>query len=201
MIFWFIWSLARIIIFPILRVRVSGLHNIPRHQGVIIAANHASEFDPIFVGCGMHRRIFFMAKMELFRNPVIGWFLRQLGAFPVRRGGADRQAIKQALGHLQEGRVLGIFPEGTRSRSGELQAPHTGVALLAIKAGVPVVPVAITGNEHLTVSKVFSRRKQRVEVRYGAPLDPADFTAGLSEKEALLVFSQKVMEEIQKLRK
>lgn len=200
MIFWLIWFLARVIIFPIYGVKIYGLQNLPRRNGVIVAANHASEFDPIFVGVGMYRKIHYMAKAELFRHPVIGWFLRQLGAFPVRRGGADRQAIKQSLGLLQEGQVLGIFPEGHRSRSGELQSPHTGVALLAIKAGVPVVPAAITGNEHLTVKNIFARRKQRVEVRYGSPLNPADFTQGLSEKEALQVFSQKVMEEIQKLR-
>jgi len=119
-------------------------------------------WDPVIIGCLLKRQIHFMAKEELFYNPIFGFILRKLNAFPVKRGTADRKAIKKALEVLNNNQVLGIFPEGTRSKDGKLKEPEPGVALIAAKSKKAVlVPAAIIGNY-----KLFSR----IDVRLGKPM-------------------------------
>ena len=132
------------------RWQTIGTENIPA-GGVIIAANHISLWDPPVVGTAITgRQIHFMAKEELFTNKLFAWIIgKQLGAFPVKRGAPDRTAIRTALTLLESGNILGIFPEGTRSKNGKLGAPEAGLALLAVKAGVPVVPTAIIGTNKI----------------------------------------------------
>lgn len=127
------------------RLEVQGASNVPDRGGAIVISNHTSWLDPVVMGVGLRRQVFFMAKEELFSYPVFGSVLHGVGAFPVRRGRPDRKALRRALEVLKEGHLLGMFPEGTRSRDGTLRPFEPGVALLAIKAGVPVVPVAIEG--------------------------------------------------------
>jgi 1-acyl-sn-glycerol-3-phosphate acyltransferase len=115
----------------------------------ILYANHIFVLDPIIIGCIMPRQVFFMAKMELFQNPILGWILKHLGAFPVKRGTADLSAIKHSLKVLNEGKVFGIFPEGTRSKTGTLQNFSHGVAAIAHKSKAKIVPVAILGEYKL----------------------------------------------------
>ena len=129
------------------RWKVKGLENFPMQGPVIVVSNHVSLADPIALGAALPRPIFFMAKEELFQYPVLGNICERLGAFPVRRGQADRNAIRRALELLEEGNVLGLFPEGSRSKTGELLKPQPGVAMIALKARVPVVPVACRGTE------------------------------------------------------
>lgn len=118
--------------------------------GCIVYSNHISLFDPIAVGCFTRRQIKFMAKEELFRNRAFGFLLgKLLGAFPVKRGKADISAIKTAIRILRNGEVLGMFPEGTRSKTGELQEAEPGLSMVALRAKVPVVPVAIITNYKL----------------------------------------------------
>lgn len=177
------------------RWKVTGAENIPAAGGVIIAANHVSLWDPPVLGTAIPRRIHFMAKEELFTNPVFRWLITKLGAFPVKRGIADRTAIRTALSLLENGSVLGLFPEGTRSKTGVLGAPEPGLAMLAIKAGVPVVPAAIIGtNKVLRDGHVFPQFR----VIFGKPLFLARDTAG---KDSLDVLSGKVMGEIDRLLK
>ena len=177
------------------RWKVIGAENIPAAGGVIIAANHVSLWDPPVLGAAIPRRIHFMAKEELFTNPVFSWLITKLGAFPVKRGIADRTAIRTALSLLENGSVLGLFPEGTRSKTGVLGAPEPGLAMLAIKAGVPVVPAAIVGtNKLLRDGHIFPQFR----VIFGEPLSLARDTAG---KESLDVLSGKVMGEIDRLLK
>ncbi len=113
-------------------------------KGCIVYSNHISLLDPIVVGCFTRRPIRFMAKEELFRNRLFGFVLfRLLGAFPVNRGKSDIAAIKNAIRLLKNGEVLGMFPEGTRSRTGEMLDAEPGLSMIAVRAKVPVVPVAL----------------------------------------------------------
>lgn len=133
----------RLIFKTVFRWQIIGPENVPQTGGVIIAANHVSLWDPPLVGSALTREIHFMAKQELFCIPVIGWLTKKINAFPVKRDSADRNAIKHAVKILEEGKVLGVFPEGTRSKTGKLGEPEPGLALIAAKAGALVVPTAV----------------------------------------------------------
>jgi len=173
------------------RWQVSGADKIPVTGGVIIAANHISLWDPPVIGAAITRQIHFMAKEQLFANTVFAWLISRLGAFPVRRGMADRTAIRTALSLLEDGKVLGLFPEGTRSKTGKLGRPEPGLAMLAVKAGVPVVPTAIIGTNN-----VFREGNllPKFKIIFGKPLI---FTR--DNKDGLADISGKIMEEIDRL--
>ncbi|HHU70292.1 MAG TPA: 1-acyl-sn-glycerol-3-phosphate acyltransferase [Thermoanaerobacterales bacterium] len=124
---------------------VKGKENIPKKGPVILCANHISWWDPPIIACSIQRKVHYMAKEELFHNPLARYILTSLGAFPIRRKEADRRAIRKSLQILKEGKVLGLFPEGTRSKTGELLKPEAGVALIALKSKAPIVPIAVRG--------------------------------------------------------
>lgn len=146
------------------RLRVTGREHIPQAGGYILAPNHRSYADPPLAGIAAGRHdVHFMAKQELFDIPVLGYVIRRTHAFPVRRGEQDLGAFKRALRLLGAGKSLVMFPEGTRSKTDDLRPPQVGVAMMASRAGVPVVPAAIL-NAHRLLSF------PRVEVRFGAPL-------------------------------
>src|SRR5215203_5696986 len=163
------------------RLRRLGREHIPS-GGVILAANHRSFLDPFAIGCCLPRPIYFVAKRELFRNPLIGWFLNCMGAFPVKRGESDEESVHTALALLDRGQAVVIFPEGTRIRAGSLAPPKRGVGRLALESGAPVVPIAITGSER--ARNGWRIKPVRVHVRCGPPLtfprvdDPSPFLAG-----------------------
>ncbi|MFO7173327.1 MAG: lysophospholipid acyltransferase family protein [Bacillota bacterium] len=142
-------------------LRVEGREHVPGEGPAILFANHLSWHDIPLLAIAAPRPIRFMAKAELFRPPLVGAVLRFFGAFPVRRGAADRQAIREALAALAAGELLGIFPEGTRVRPGQTGRAEPGVAYLAWKSGAPVVPAAISGTPRLF---------GRVTVRIGPPI-------------------------------
>jgi 1-acyl-sn-glycerol-3-phosphate acyltransferase len=148
MFYRFAWFVCRAILLIFRRMEVLGLENVPLRGGLVLASNHKSYWDPVIVGCALPRtrQVFFMAKAELFDIPLLGLIITNLGAFPVRRGGADRSAIRTALNHLSAGEVVGIFPEGTRNKSEGMLEPHLGAAMLATRANVPVLPVAVLGS-------------------------------------------------------
>ncbi|MCQ1529871.1 lysophospholipid acyltransferase family protein [Lutispora saccharofermentans] len=129
-------------------VRVEGLDNLPEENGYIVCGNHARVIDPILIGVNMPKKIHFMAKNELFKNKLVAFVLKGLGAFPVKRGEADLKSIKTSLKLLQNQQNIGIFPEGTRNTTGELKA-EPGIAMLAIKSKRPIVPVAIKTDYNL----------------------------------------------------
>lgn len=143
---------------------IVGHEKIPVTGGAIVASNHVSFVDAFAVAYTVKRPIHFMAKEEIFRNRVMGYLFGLAHVFPVRRGGADRKALERALNVVQEGNLLGIFPEGTRNSEGEDLLPlQGGTALIALKTGVPVVPIVISG---------FTKLKFRVgvQVKVGDPL-------------------------------
>jgi 1-acyl-sn-glycerol-3-phosphate acyltransferase len=139
------WVLFRLFFAVCYRWEVEGKEHIPDQGPLVVCPNHIHNLDPPLVGAAMNRKVHFMAKEELFRIPVLAQIISRLGAFPVRRGASDRNAFKKAMQILQEGKVLAIFPEGTRSRSGRLGKAHPGAALIALKGNANVVPAAIIG--------------------------------------------------------
>lgn len=148
------------------RLTVTGLEHLPRSGAVIVASNHVTGWDPPLLGIVLPRPIHYMAKEELFRNKLFGAVLRALGAFPVRRCASDISAVKQSLKLLREGKVFGIFVEGTRSQSGELLEAKGGAAMFAVKTRAPVVPC------HITAGPKGGRR--RIDIRLGPPIEPDD---------------------------
>lgn len=137
--------LCRMILVLLRRWEVRGGENLSNIGGLVLVSNHTSYWDPVVVGCAFNRQVHFMAKSELFSIPLLGTAIRILGAFPVRRDKSDRNAIRTAVKLLEKGSVVGVFPEGTRSRTGEMLKLHLGAAMLAFKAGVPILPVAVSG--------------------------------------------------------
>lgn len=129
-----------------IRFRPHGLANIPAEGPFIIASNHIHALDPVVIAIIVPRHVSFMAKEELMHSRILAWLVRKMGAFTVKRGKADVQAIRQALKVLGAGEVLGIFPEGTRGKTGEVQSALAGTAMLAARAKAPVVPVALYGS-------------------------------------------------------
>lgn len=190
MFYRFARSLFRFLFVVFCRWEVEGLENLPERGPFIVVANHVSYWDPIAVGCALPRQVFFMAKKELFSYPVFGTVLRWLGAFPVNRGEPDRAALKRAFNLLKDGEVLGIFPEGTRSKTGEMLTPYSGAAYLALRAGVPVCPVALIGTNKIFYRGLFRKFK----VRIGAPI-----LFGKTGKEGLQTAAAFMMERIKEL--
>ncbi|MCU0484287.1 MAG: 1-acyl-sn-glycerol-3-phosphate acyltransferase [Chloroflexi bacterium] len=156
------------------RVRVEGLEHVPRDGALIIASNHASHADPPLLQSwlppALGRPIHWMTKAELLEPPVVGWFLKRIGAFGIRRGAADTEAFRLARRVLDEGRVLGAFPEGTRSHDGRMQTAKEGVALLALRTGATVLPVGCAGTHRMWPrGRALWRIGGRVTLRVGPP--------------------------------
>jgi 1-acyl-sn-glycerol-3-phosphate acyltransferase len=160
-----IYTLAWIVVRPLLALliglRVRGARNLPRRGPVIMVSNHLHNFDPIVLNASLPRPVYYMAKRELFEHPLLGRVVRSLGAFPVNRGTVDRAALRQAQALLDEGLVVGLFPEGTRSLTGTLGPSQPGVALVALQSGAPLLPVAVTGTETLPLDAKAAGRQRR----------------------------------------
>lgn len=130
-------------------LKVYGREHVPIEGGAIVVANHRSNWDPLIVGGALPRMVYFMAKEELFHNYFLGKICRILGAFPLQRGKVDKVAMRTAFGILQRGDLLGIFPEGTRIRRPGLGRFHNGAASLALRLGMPVIPIALIGTDRM----------------------------------------------------
>ena len=131
------------------RLKVIGLENIPEKNGVIICPNHTSNADPVVLAVSLKRQVYFMAKAELFKNKILRKLFKMVGAFPVERGKRDSSAIDNAEKILKNGEQLGLFIEGTRSKTDDFLRPKTGCAMIAYKTGATIIPVCITGTgEH-----------------------------------------------------
>lgn len=152
---------VRVILHALFRIRVVGNENIPLTGPLIIGSNHIHNFDPPLIGVLIPRYIHYMAKAELFRYTIFSKLLEIIGAFPVHRGGQDKTAIRQAISIPKNGQCLVIFPEGHRSRSGELGKPMPGLAFIAKKANCPIIPTAIIGPYRLFAP---------LTIRFGQPI-------------------------------
>jgi 1-acyl-sn-glycerol-3-phosphate acyltransferase len=167
-----VYDLARVVLTPpcllMYRLRAIGIENVPRTGPVILAPNHFSQWDHFFAGVYLRRKVRFMAKSQLFSNPVIEFIFRHGGAFPIRRGYRDEEAFKTAFTILERGGCMLMYPEGGRSRSGGISEPRPGVGRIALQSGVPVVPVAIHGS--LGVRRWRKLSFPKITVQYGQPL-------------------------------
>ncbi|WP_409301408.1 lysophospholipid acyltransferase family protein [Peribacillus sp. SCS-155] len=172
---------------PLYRVKRIGGENFPKEGPVLICANHINNLDPLAVGITSPRDIHFMAKEEIFRVPILKSILPKVNAFPVKRGMSDREALRKGLSALKEGNVMGLFPEGTRSKTGELGEGLAGAGFFALRSKAVVVPCAVIGPY-----KLFGT----VKVVYG---DPIDFEKYREEKVSADEATKIIMEEIRKL--
>ncbi len=149
---------------------VVGAENVPKSGGVIFTPNHVSFADPPTVGAGCHRQVHYMAKLELFKIPVLGLLIKSLGAYPVKRGTADRTAIRKSIEIVEGGGCICIFPEGTRSKDGNLQPAESGIGMIALKSRGTVVPVALIGTDNMLPPHSFFFHFARVKIVYGKPI-------------------------------
>jgi len=172
---------------PLYRIEIIGIEHFPKDGGVLLCSNHISNLDPPVVGITAPRPVNFMAKEELFRVPILGKIVMNLNAFPVKRGMSDRQALRMGLEILNQGKVFGIFPEGTRSKDGKLGKGFSGVGFFALRTDAAVVPCAIIGPY-----KPF----RKLKVVYGAPINLTDFRERKAKPEEVTDF---IMSHIQKL--
>jgi 1-acyl-sn-glycerol-3-phosphate acyltransferase len=188
------WWLVRFLVPAFGGVTVIGAENIPKEGPVILACNHAAHMDPPYLSQIMDRQLHMMAKEELFQVPVLGRYIRALAAFPVKRGTADRAALREATLRLKQGHVLGIFPEGTRSPDGALGTAEKGFALLARQTGAPVVPVALCGTNQILPKSAKWPRRHHVHVKIGQPFTAQEILAAHpGEKDALMVIGRETM--------
>ena len=160
--------IVRMLLTLLTRWRVEGRENVPNQGALLVVANHINLADPPVLGVSLGRKVIFMAKKELFHFRVIGYFVRNLGAFPVHRGQLDKKALRQAQQVLADGLALVMFPEGMRSRSGRLRTAFSGSALIALRSGAPILPVGITGTEKIRGLTWFLHRPQ-ITVTIGHP--------------------------------
>jgi 1-acyl-sn-glycerol-3-phosphate acyltransferase len=193
------WRLARFLrptfgrlALALYRTRVFGAEHLPADGRYLLAGNHVSYLDPILLWCVAPRPTHFIARQDLFDRAVVGWGLRHLWSFPISRGEADREAIQRATVLLKIGEPVGIFPEGTRrrvnqDRDAELGHAYQGVSFIALRAGVPIVPVAISGTEKALPRGAWLPRFPRVTIRYAEPVCAQDFSqTGRREKMAAM---------------
>jgi len=164
-----VWAVGRLTIQPLVhlaaRLRIYGTERVPREGGLVVACNHFSWIDPPALGAACPRTLYFMAKVEAHRVPGLGQLMRSFGAFPVRRGESDREAVRTMREIVRAGNALGMFAEGTRQRSGVPGPVLPGAAMVAVNEGVPVIPVAIHGSQSWKLGNFHP-----VSLAWGSPL-------------------------------
>ena len=200
------YRLMKIILTPILRVlfrvRVEGLENVPADGAAILASNHISFSDSIFLPLVLKRRITFVAKAEYFEDPKTAWFFRAVGQIPINRegGSASQRALDSARGVLEQGGLFGIYPEGTRSPDGRLYKGKTGVARLALQTGAPILAVAMIGTrEAQPIGQVKPRFFMPITIKISKPLRFDRFAERKDDPLVLRQITDEVMFELREL--
>lgn len=172
----FKWSVVSPVLHTYLRGRIYGAEQVPQTGPLIVVSNHASDFDPPIVANCVTRPVAFMAKEELFKVPGLSQAIRLYGAYPVKRGSADRSAIRSAMQALEDGWAVGIFLQGTRTLDARVPDPKVGAALIAAKANVPLLPVSIWGTQAIFPGGSPLPRPVPVTVRIGELIQPPTST-------------------------
>lgn len=185
MLYHFSRRLLRVFLTIFGRLKSEGLQNVPKSGPVILAPNHISYLDPPAVGAALMRVVHYMAKEELFESKFLNAWMRAIGTFPVKRGSADRKAIKQALDYLAQGEVICVFPEGKRSEDGKLGEPEMGLGMFAIKSRAPVVPVAVIGTDKVLPAHAKFFHFHPVKIIYGKPLTFPDLYESKDSRQAM----------------
>jgi 1-acyl-sn-glycerol-3-phosphate acyltransferase len=176
--------IVRSIYWLLFRFEAEGVSNIPKSGPVILCSNHKSNLDPFTLGAPVPRKVHYMAKEELFRIPVVNSVIRAFGAFPVKRGAVSKESIRTAIELLQSGKVMGIFPEGTRNKT--LGPAKRGAVTIAIRSGAVVIPVALIGSY---------RPFRKMRAIYGAPIDLKPY-AEIGTPESMEEATQLIMSKI-----
>ncbi|MBI5555718.1 MAG: 1-acyl-sn-glycerol-3-phosphate acyltransferase [Elusimicrobia bacterium] len=185
----------------VFRRKVVGAENIPQDGPVLICANHQSFIDPPLVGSAVKRTVHYLARHDLFTVPVLGWFLTRVHAFPVKRsGGGDPAAFKNIFRRLEEKEIIVLFPEGTRSRDGNLQKPLPGVGLIAYRARVPVIPCYVYGSREVLPRGSWFLHFHPLIVTFGKPIDFSAYYQREKSKDLYREMSAKIMSEIATLK-
>jgi 1-acyl-sn-glycerol-3-phosphate acyltransferase len=200
--YWVLKGILTPILRFLFRVRVEGSEHIPGDGPIIMASNHVSFCDSIFLPLVLKRRITFVAKAEYFDDPKTAWFFRAVGQIPIRRGGghASMRALETAQGVLEDGGVFGIYPEGTRSPDGRLYKGHTGIARLALGTNAPIVPVAMIGTrEAQPIGQVKPNFFTKITVRFGRPLTFEHLADRADDRSVLRSITDEVMFELREL--
>ena len=186
---------ARLVIPLVARLRTEGLANVPKRGPVILAMNHLHWVDIPMASVRVPRVTHYMAKIELFSVPVLGGVMRRSGAFPVRRGEGDREALRTAERLLAEGEAVVVFPEGHRSDTGQLIPAHPGAGYIAMRTGAPVVPVSISGTRRVFKGLHFGPFAPRVTIRYGKPFSVGGGD-GRRSRDGLAAATEEIMRHI-----
>ncbi len=202
MAYWILKAILTPVLRLVYRVRVEGSERVPREGPVILAANHRSFLDSIFLPLVLRRRVTFVAKAEYFDDPKTAWFFRAVGQIPIRRegGSAAEGALAAATDVLRRGGVFGIYPEGTRTRDGYLHRGHTGVARLALATGAPIVPVGLVATDECQpTDKKLPRLFRTVWIRFGIPLPLEHYEGREHDRLVLRQVADELMYEIREL--
>ncbi|HEV8296625.1 MAG TPA: lysophospholipid acyltransferase family protein [Acidimicrobiales bacterium] len=202
MAYWVVKAVLTPLLRLLYRVRVEGAERVPRAGAVIVAPNHRSFLDSIFIPLVIPRRVTFVAKADYFDSWKTKWFFNALGQIPIRRegGSASERALASAMDVLREGGVFGIYPEGTRTRDGRLHKGHTGVARLALRSGAPIIPVGLIGTDEIQpVDRKLPLFFKTVTIRFGQPIDPKRFAGGENDRMVLRQITDEVMFELREL--
>jgi 1-acyl-sn-glycerol-3-phosphate acyltransferase len=204
-LYWVVKAILKPLLRAIYRIRVEGLDNVPKKGPAIIAANHVSFLDSFFIPLVINRRkVTYLAKADYFKSWKTSWFFKMVGQISCEREGGKKseQSLNIALEVLENNQLLGIYPEGTRSPEGHLHRGRTGVARLAVKAGVPVIPCGLVGTEKvMPKSAKFPRLRGRIEVivKFGEPLDFSRYQGQETDRFALRSATDEIMYEIMQL--
>lgn len=175
---------------PLFRVRVWGRGNVPEVGGALIVSNHQSFFDPVLIGLGLGREVDYMARASLFRNALFRRLIRSLNAFPIKREGVDVAAMREAIARIRQGRLVLIFPEGTRTRDGSLNPIRRGLTLVSERAQAPIVPALIQGAYQAWPRGSRMFRPHRIGVAFGRPISVEEQSRMSSEELAAAVAEQ-----------
>lgn len=181
------------------RIHATGVHHIPEQGPAIIASNHLSYTDHYFLPSVVPRQIYFISKAQHFDVPVQRWLFEQWGVIPLKRGDGDREAMARSLQILEQGRLFGIYPEGTRSMDGKLHKGHTGVARLALMSKVPVIPVGMIGTDKVLPKGKHMPKFQKVTIHIGAPMRFDEYHGMENDRKACREITDRVMHAIRDL--
>ncbi|NDJ17080.1 lysophospholipid acyltransferase family protein [Myxacorys almedinensis] len=168
----FKWSVVAPALHSYFQGRIYGAEGIPRQRRLLVVSNHASDFDPVLLSCAVGRPVAYMAKEELFRVPVLKQAIQAYGAYPVKRGSADRSAMKAAIASIESGWATGVFLDGTRTSDGRIHEPKLGAAWIAAKTNSPLLPVSLWGTQHIFQKGSALPRPARITIRIGELVAP-----------------------------
>lgn len=194
-------AVGRVLIFLITRRRISGQEHTPTSGALLLVSNHLGNLDPIIMGTKLPRRLYILAKVELFSWPLIGWLARQADVIPIRRGQSDRDALRRVLEHLEAGHAVLLYPEGTYPKGqtpiGLIKA-QPGAAMLALRSGATILPIGISGSQYVWTKRGLPWnlfRRWPIEIKVGEPYRPT-VPPGISQKQALALVGEEMMRRI-----